>query len=156
MDVILWYSLWFRRFEIKQGRQLRAKKMDGQSRQSSPVKDAQRPGRRAASDFPSLLTVRSSAQNARSHFEKRKEVEDESREILRGRAALLKVEDIYQPTANAPKEGRRKASSVSRCSLPETCMHANTQFDKNNLCCMGSPQEAKAERGCSASSCYVS
>lgn len=66
MDVILWYSLWFRRFEIKQGRQLRAKKMDGQSRQSSPVKDAQRPGRRAASDFPSLLTVRSSAQNARS------------------------------------------------------------------------------------------
>lgn len=40
--------------------------MDGQSRQSSPVKDAQRPGRRAASDFPSLLTVRSSAQNARS------------------------------------------------------------------------------------------
>eukprot|EP00434_Breviolum_minutum_P026398 symbB.v1.2.023339.t1/scaffold2128.1/size88402/17 len=101
------------------GRQLRAKKMDGQSRQSSPVKDAQRPGRRAASDFPSLLTVRSSAQNARSHFEKRKEVEDESREILRGRAALLKA-GIQRACSwlllNLLRSGRRHLPADCQCS----------------------------------------
>ena len=62
-----------------------------------------------------------------------------------GRAALLEVEAIYKPETQ---------SKESRCSLPETCM-SEKRFVKDRLCAKGSPV-AKADRGCSASSCKLS
>eukprot|EP00435_Cladocopium_sp_Y103_P056096 s2317_g18.t2 len=98
------------------------------ARPSKYAGHAQR-GSEAASEFPSLLTVRNATANASSiHFQKRIEG---SRDSLRGRAALLEVEDIYKPAASKrglkQTSGDGSASISSRCSLPATCMHANTQ-----------------------------
>lgn len=150
-----WWNCWDRWYGMKGSKKTdegnfqacQSKKMDSseRARPSKYAGHAQRASE-AASEFPSLLTVRNATANASSiHFQKRIEG---PRDSLRGRAALLEVEDIYKPAASKrglkQTSGDGSASIASRCSLPATCMHANTQFVRNNQC-TGSPA-AKADR----------